>query len=374
MVRFIHTSDWQLGMTRHFLAPEAQARFTDSRIQAIRSIGDAAARFEAAFVVVAGDVFESNLVDRQLVLRALEAMKESACIFYLLPGNHDPLDAASVFRSPVFARNCPTNVVVLDGTSIEAAPGVTLLNAPWRSKKMTDDAIAGAYGGMAATGQTIVVGHGQAEPFAPDLERADIIRMAPLEAAIAAGNIHYVALGDRHSRTAVGASERVWYSGAPEPTDYDEDDPGQVLCVEIDGDDISVSPSRVGTWKFLRTRASIDETADIHRLRAWFEGLPAKDRTILKLGFEGTVSLSLLAELEGLLEHVRPMFAAIERRDRDSDLVVLPSDMDFSELGLSGFASLAARDLADAATVAGPEAVEARDALGLLFRLVRGAA
>jgi hypothetical protein len=68
------------------------------------------------------------------------------------------------------------------------------------------------------------------------------------------------------------------------------------------------------------------------------------------------------------------MFGAIERRERDSDLVVLPSGMDFSELGLAGFAALAAQDLADAATGQGGGAFEARDALGLLFRLVKGAA
>ena len=33
-VRFPHTSDWQLGMTRHFLEGEAQARYSAARIDA----------------------------------------------------------------------------------------------------------------------------------------------------------------------------------------------------------------------------------------------------------------------------------------------------------------------------------------------------
>ena len=137
MVRFLHTSDWQLGMTRRFLTPEAQSRFTDARIQAIRTIGAAARERDAAFVVVAGDVFESNMVERQLVLRTLEALREAAATFYLLPGNHDPLDAGSVFRSSVFQNNRPPNVAVLEGEPLEAAPGVWLVPAPWRSKKQT---------------------------------------------------------------------------------------------------------------------------------------------------------------------------------------------------------------------------------------------
>ena len=37
-VRFLHTSDWQLGMTRHFLEGEAQARYSAARIDAIRHL------------------------------------------------------------------------------------------------------------------------------------------------------------------------------------------------------------------------------------------------------------------------------------------------------------------------------------------------
>ena len=38
-MRFLHTADWQIGMTRHYLDAEAQARFGAARIDAIRRIG-----------------------------------------------------------------------------------------------------------------------------------------------------------------------------------------------------------------------------------------------------------------------------------------------------------------------------------------------
>jgi hypothetical protein len=41
-VRFLHSADWQLGMTRHFLSAEAQARFSQARIDVIKRIGEAA--------------------------------------------------------------------------------------------------------------------------------------------------------------------------------------------------------------------------------------------------------------------------------------------------------------------------------------------
>lgn len=374
MVRFVHTSDWQLGMTRHFLSPEAQSRFTDARIQAIRSIGAISRERHAAFVVVAGDVFESNLVDRQLVLRALEALREASLPFYLLPGNHDPLDASSVYRSRIFLEHRPSNVTVLEGEPVEPVPGVTLASAPWRSKRMVEDPVAAACARLqSSSGITVLVAHGAAETVAPDLDNPALIRMAPVEAAFDEGRLHYLALGDRHSRTTLGESGRAWYSGAPEPTDYDEEDPGHVLCVDLEPGHVRVEPVRCATWRFKRERASINALADVARLRTFLDGLLEKDRTILKLAFEGTVSLETLAELEETVEHFRTMFAAIERRETDSDLVVLPAESDFSALGLAGFAALAASDLADKASRPGDDGLEARGALALLHRLARGA-
>ena len=73
------------------------------------------------------------------------------------------------------------------------------------------------------------------------------------------------------------------------------------------------------------------------------------------------------------LKIMLPEFAAIERRPDDSDLVVLPSDSDVGELGFSGFAEQAARELSALAQQHGPQGQEARDALGLLHRLARAA-
>ena len=117
MVRFLHTSDWQLGMTRRFLDEDAQARFTAARFEAITEIARVATSERCEFVVVAGDVFETNQIDRRTVLRACERLGEIAVPVFLLPGNHDPLDAGSVFNSPAFLAKMPANVVVLTDTS-----------------------------------------------------------------------------------------------------------------------------------------------------------------------------------------------------------------------------------------------------------------
>jgi hypothetical protein len=99
-VRFIHTADLQLGMTRRFLDADAQARYAQARIDGLTAIGRMAAAERAAFVVVAGDVFETNRVRPRTVGRALEAMASIPVPVFLLPGNHDPVGYKNSIRQP----------------------------------------------------------------------------------------------------------------------------------------------------------------------------------------------------------------------------------------------------------------------------------
>ena len=43
-MRFVHTADWQLGMTRYFLNGEAQPRYSAARRDVVAGIGPLAAR------------------------------------------------------------------------------------------------------------------------------------------------------------------------------------------------------------------------------------------------------------------------------------------------------------------------------------------
>ena len=371
MVRFIHTADWQLGMTRHFLAAEAQARFDAARVGAVRTIGALAEAEGCAFVVVCGDVFESNQVGRPVVVRALDAMAATPQVtFYLLPGNHDPLDASSVYGSPTFADNRPANVVVLETSDpVEVAPGVELVPAPWPTKRPLSDLVAGACSGLSATGAVrIVAGHGALDSLSPNRNDPALVALGGLEARLNTGVIHYVALGDRHSTTDAGGTGRIWYAGAPEPTAYDEIDPGNVLVVELDADRVQVEPRRVGTWRFVHQPWELTADADIDALEEWLSGLGGKERTILKLSLVGQVSLAQKARLDDLLDHHSDLLAAVEVWERRSDLAVLPDDADIDDLGLSGFAQEALGDLRELAE-SGEQAVVARDALALLHRL-----
>lgn len=388
MVRFVHTSDWQLGMTRYFLEGEAQARYTGARIDAIRAIGALARDEGCEFVVVAGDVFDSNLVGAQTVRRALEAMAAVDLPVYLLPGNHDPLNAVTIYRSRLFERHRPPNVHVLDTTGVvPVRDGVELVAAPWFAKMPLGDLVADVLAALepATSGVRVLVGHGALDVLTPDRGHPGGIALHPLEQALQRGVVHYAALGDKHTRLAVGGHGRVHYSGSPEVTSFREELPGDVLVVDLADDRPPVvSPRHVGTWNFVSLARELGGDADLDDLDDTLGDLSHKERTVVRTGLQGTLTLRQKARLDTMLDAYGEVLAACLPWAERHDLAVLLADDELTGIGLGGFVDAAVADLAGMADRRRAEPTEesvddrraevAREALSLLYRLAQGPA
>ena len=378
-VRFLQTGDWQLGMTRHFLSEDAQARFAQARIDAVRALGRLARESGCELMLVCGDVFESNRVDRRTVARALDALAEVSVPVYLLPGNHDPLEPASVYRSATFEARRPPHVTVLDGeTPLEVRPGVEIVAAPWRSKRPAGDTLALACAKLPERVPPerggplrIVAAHGGVDVLAQQRSDPSVIRLADAEATLQTA-VDYVALGDRHSLTALGASGRIHYAGTPEPTDFDEESPGFALLVELSAASVQVEPLRVGRWRFVRHEAELRGADDLRALLRWLDLQADKERSVVELVLSGTVGLGLRAELDAALALQRDRFATLRESTTRSRLVVATSERELEDLPLEGYGRRALERLREL-TREGSDAECARDALALLHRLVAGA-
>ena len=373
-MKFIHTSDWQIGMTRAFLSQEAAARYSQARIDAIRALGQLAEEHHAQFMVVAGDVFESNQLSAQTLSRALDALNSVPVPVFLLPGNHDPLDASSIFRSKAFKDQAREHIIVVTDSTPVPVPGlanVEVVGAPWFSKRPAVDLCAQALKILEpATGVTrILLGHGQVDSLSPDHSQPGVVSQALLEQALAEGVVQYVALGDRHSLTNVGNSGRLCYSGTPLVTDFDEVDPNQALLVELDNETCTATPHTTGIWDFQAVQRDINSPEDLAAFKQWLDAIRGKECTVLKVGFTGSVNLALAAELDALLEAQSHVFASLKRRERTTDLAVIPDALDDNAIALSGYADATWKALlAQAATDD-----TATDALRLMYRLAGGA-
>jgi len=374
-MKFLHTADWQLGMVRKRLGPESQPRFAAARRDAVAALGPLARESGAEFVVVAGDVFDANQLPPEVISQSLEAIRAIEVPVFLLPGNHDPLDAGSVYTSALFARECPANVTVLDRAGVfDVREGLQIVAAPWRSKRPTTDLTAGVLADLPADGTArVLVAHGAVDVLDPDTANPARIALAGLTAALERSAVHYVALGDKHSRTEV--AERVWYPGAPEVTNYDhvEPDPGHVLIVDMDLADpahpVQVESRRVGSWRFLTLRREVSDSRDIADLDLNLDQLPDKERTVVQLALRGTLTVTDRARLDSCLDAYSRRFALLRLWQRETTLAVMPSDGEFDDLGVGGFAADALAELVETARSGGEQADAARGALSLLLRL-----
>jgi DNA repair exonuclease SbcCD nuclease subunit len=396
--RFLHTSDWQLGMDRWFLGDEAGPRYREARLAAVERLLEVARSRRCAAVVVAGDVFDDNLVDAVTWRRTVDILRRSPVPVFLLPGNHDPYDAASVYRSKEFDDLAPGVVVLSDSRprTVEPptgdSPAAEIIGAPLLSKYMSADPVAAALAETVArdgdsggdgTGHRpvrILVGHGATDSRTSADDPA-VIDVASAAAACRDGVIDMVALGDTHSVTSLHPDGTVWYSGSPEVTDFREEDgggesrSGYALLVDVHpgstegsgrAGQVSVEEVRTGQWRFLALSAHINGREDVDEWINRLEEIDDKRTTVVKYAVTGSVDLATAAVLDEELDRMAPAFAALYPRQRLMDLHVVPGDEELADADWPGVVGVAARKLAD---LAAREDADARDALRLLYRL-----
>jgi DNA repair exonuclease SbcCD nuclease subunit len=383
MVTILCSADWQLGMRRRFFGADAQARYTQARLDVIDRLAVLARERSADALVVAGDVFDANQVERHVVLRAAEALRDVGCPVFLLPGNHDSLEPGNVWHSAQWRRAVPPNVTVLTDEPVVVGSGddtVEIVGAPWRTRRPATDPLGDLLSRLRPGRRRLIVGHGRVDTLTPEQELPPI-ELAVVERALSDGRADLVILGDRHSTTEVGTSGRIWYPGTPEVTDTDEVDPGNVLVATFSNaavpeaaatvaGSVDVESVHIGRWHMLEHVVELDGSAALDELEAWFGGLPDKTRTYLRLGAIGSLDVADSMRLELLLDSLGEVLGGISR-SKHWDVRPRPDDAALDALGLTGPAKATLLDLQAAARTGDDTAAHA---LTLLHRLVLGAA
>jgi hypothetical protein len=257
--------------------------------------------------------------------------------------------------------------VLTEPAPLTIRDGVQLIPAPWSGKHPDHDlvgaAVAAALGGMPALASPhqaatdvvrIVVGHGAVDVLDPDRGNRASIALAPLEQELLAGRLHYVALGDRHSRTSVGSTDAVWYSGAIDVTSHREESPGDVLVVDVEpGRAPIVTPHHVGTWAFRTLWQELTGASDVTALAGELAALPDKDRTVVRLALHGVLGVADHAALTDLLEEQGAVFAALHLWDRHTTLRATADDAELQGFGLGGFLGAAVEEMRSVARASG---------------------
>lgn len=319
---FLHTADWHLG--------KPYARVRDGRKRAIlqqerfECVGRIAAEVEssgAAFVVVAGDVFDSPTPTRETVSAACAAIARLPVPVLMIPGNHDHGGPGSVWIQEFFLREqaeLAPNLRVL----LESVPHVTaeavIFPAPLLRQHESADLTgwiprAIAEGNFPMHLPRIVVAHGGIHEFSAtdaDTEFGETsgsraTNLISLPGLTSAG-VDYIALGDWHG--TYEAAGNAWYAGTPEIDRFPRggsNDPGHVLRVAVRRNSapevVKIRTSRLG-WHQLEHRLDGDEDLDALQEAVKRTLAGSGESELLRLRVHGGLSLEGTEKLERYLE------------------------------------------------------------------------
>ncbi|MGQ9918906.1 MAG: metallophosphoesterase [Bryobacteraceae bacterium] len=311
-VKFLHTADWQIGMNACHTGA-ASPRVREARFRAAERLARIAEQEKVDFAILAGDTFENHAVSLNEVERTADILGRIPCRVYVLPGNHDPVEAGSIWERPVWRAY--QNIFILERAEPYQYGDTVIFPCPLRSRWSADDPTAwipaGSYDGSFRIG----IAHGTLEGL-PAAGRAHPI---PADAAWTR-RLHYLALGDWHSLRIFGDDQRGFrmaYSGTPEPTRFGEDASGRALIVEIDSPGAlpRLREIQVASLVWKQIEREILEPGALARLRQEVE--TERDMEGIRLWLaeqQGEANYSVLAEREAELEEKRRQLEAAQLR------------------------------------------------------------
>ena len=384
-MKLIHTADWQIGMTFHGFKEKSRIMMEDDRLEVIEAIGAYANKEQNGidFVLVCGDMFETPRVSETLVKKTFKKIERINKPVYVLAGNHEWNGTEFMFTTKYFLENKPANLHVLKAgiNTVEGLPGVEIVAAPLEGKEDQIDLIKAQLDLLEPTTNIrILAGHGSIDAIMPAGARKDLIALAPIEKAIADKKISYVAMGDRHSTTKVGDTGLVWYSGAPEPTAFTEDDQRNVLAVEINpGTPAKVEKVEVGQWEFIRFGTKFEQhqlriKQDLDDLEKQVDNVKKPSKTAIKIYLDSVLDFDTDVRRGNLFDEWEDEVLAQFVVSKSSTGARIESDPlnEKAPAGLSGYALNAYEELKELAMSDEDDADIALEALKLLTEFAGG--
>jgi DNA repair exonuclease SbcCD nuclease subunit len=342
---FLHTADWQLGKPFASVSHEAKRfRLQEARIQSIRMLADHVARAKAAFVLVAGDLFDSPHVTKSTVSAACAAIGSLKVPVLVIPGNHDHGGPGSIWEQEFFLREqqqlapnlrvlLEPKPLILENAIVFPAP-LLRRHEPgdptsWMRTALLDAA-------WPADLPRIVLAHGTIQGFGSQQDDED---GAPPAAnwidltSLPCDEVDYIALGDWHGTKQV--APKAWYCGTPEMDRFPKggtNDPGNVLQVTIRRGDaplVEKIPTGLFAWKEFAFRFSDDASLDLFASQLDEQLGSHADRHLLLVTLEGTLGMEASNRLEKILESWE---SRLVRLKLDFQVSIAPSADEISAL------------------------------------------
>lgn len=347
---FLHLADLHLGMRVTRFNEDAAKKLFEARFQALENARAHAASRPTDFVLVAGDLFDDNSVERTTSERALKLLESFPCRVFVLPGNHDPLCGGSVWeRAPWSRTNADNKVSVLrERIPIHVSPEVLLFPCPVTTKTSLHDPFNWVK--QERNGIRIGVGHGSVMDR-PQLPEDD----HPIPTDTPARRcLDYVALGHWHTERRFadgrmaypGTHEQMRFSAATFATGWEAQSSTQLeefagaglgnalhVSLAAPGAAPKVETITVGQLRWVDESRAILKGEDLDRTFAELADAKSPEKTLLRLSLNGLLPMDKLATLEGMKAMLsRYVWHEVD----DAGLSLAPSDNELAALSAKG--------------------------------------
>lgn len=281
-MKFIHTADIHLGKSFSFLGDKGSL-LRDAQMETLEKIADLAQSESVDFVIIAGDLFESNEVSSRLVRKTAEILKSINPIPVLVsPGTHDLLDEGSVYRRKEF-QGPNIKVFGIDGTLINVKDAAIHGRANDTKQGSVHPLIElrsdpKAKFNIAVIHASVEI-EGKANPYDYLVSTKEI----------ATSGMDYIALGHWHRMNEFSTKGvTAWYCGSPEATKFDEaDKAGHILLVDL-GKKITVESKKVGQYEWVDKIIDVSTTPPGDLLNSEIEKIKG-EKMLLRLQLTGTL-------------------------------------------------------------------------------------
>jgi len=257
VLRLLHTADVHLG-ARHADLGDRAATQRERQFAAFVATIDLALGEKVDLVLIAGDLFDSNVQPKRSVERAasqLQRLVDARIRLVIAPGTHDVYDRASIYRAYDLAAMAGAVgsdlVTVLDPDHPDVhlkSLDVVVHGRCFATKRAPHSPLEG----LDTSKDDRATWHVGLLHAALAIEgKTDGDEVVITTDEIAATRLDYLALGHWHSMTKGKAGRTTYaYSGAPEPIALDQDGAGNALLVSLDGADgkktVTVEERKVG--------------------------------------------------------------------------------------------------------------------------------
>ncbi len=372
-MKFIHTADWQLGAAFRQVPGDAGARLRAARLEVIERIGAVVGERQAEFILLAGDIFDSHIVSHSVIAEACTKLRRLPVPIYIIPGNHDYGEGIeSIYQGRAWSTHRPENVhLLLEPTAKPVLEGrAVILPCPMLQRHIYSDPTAHLTPVMginlAPNAIRIGLAHGTVIGFESEDDEASPNVIDPV--VVERAQLDYLALGDWHGTRLV--TDRAWYSGTPEPDRFKDNNPGNVLLVEIDGPKATpkVEPIAVAHYSWLNREATLLSNADVTGLESSLESVAHPDRTLLRLVLQGSLNLENHTRLGKLTDRAGERFFHL--RLEGEGVLATPGEDEIAAMSSDAIVARVINRLRERIAANNPQAAAARVGLQMLHRWI----